>query len=336
DFADVVTQVRKRVGLGGLQPILERAIGPVVDASIQHKQANFIGLYVLALLDDDAIGEDLASQVLKRIVADLRNGTLDDEASKELRFTPLFKERMDTEAGNPEGALYHDVMALRALWGDDDASQYLLGLIPKEDISNAKRLDALRTLASIDHPQTTRRIEELLASENADSQLRTQVIEFLGVLTSRDIATLLLKRFDTLDEAAKPKAIEVLTQRPQWSIELLRAIKDKQIDKNALNLNQLKRLALLKNDELQGLLAETYGAIRQDRRSDRQQVINFHRDFLNGTPGDPEKGQAAFKKVCGQCHKIYGEGAEVGPDITRNRSEEHTSELQSRENLVCR
>src|SRR5690606_21152606 len=29
-------------------------------------------------------------------------------------------------------------------------------------------------------------------------------------------------------------------------------------------------------------------------------------------------GIAAFKKVCGQCHKMYGEGAEVGPDITRN------------------
>ena len=25
-----------------------------------------------------------------------------------------------------------------------------------------------------------------------------------------------------------------------------------------------------------------------------------------------------FKKVCAQCHKIYGEGQDVGPDITSN------------------
>ena len=25
-----------------------------------------------------------------------------------------------------------------------------------------------------------------------------------------------------------------------------------------------------------------------------------------------------FKKLCAQCHKIYGEGVEVGPDITSN------------------
>ena len=30
------------------------------------------------------------------------------------------------------------------------------------------------------------------------------------------------------------------------------------------------------------------------------------------------RGQAVFKKVCAQCHKIYGEGVEVGPDITSN------------------
>ena len=34
--------------------------------------------------------------------------------------------------------------------------------------------------------------------------------------------------------------------------------------------------------------------------------------------GDPQAGQAVFRKVCGQCHKIYGEGQEVGPDITLN------------------
>ena len=60
------------------------------------------------------------------------------------------------------------------------------------------------------------------------------------------------------------------------------------------------------------------GPCGSDRRGDRQQVINQQRDFLHGTPGDPQRGVAAFKKVCGQCHKIYGEGAEVGPDITRN------------------
>ena len=29
-------------------------------------------------------------------------------------------------------------------------------------------------------------------------------------------------------------------------------------------------------------------------------------------------GRAVFNKLCAQCHKIYGEGQDVGPDITSN------------------
>src|SRR5205823_1963208 len=34
--------------------------------------------------------------------------------------------------------------------------------------------------------------------------------------------------------------------------------------------------------------------------------------------GDAKDGAKHFKKICAQCHKIYGEGVEVGPDITSN------------------
>ena len=40
--------------------------------------------------------------------------------------------------------------------------------------------------------------------------------------------------------------------------------------------------------------------------------------LIHTSAGDPFAGQRVFAKVCGQCHKIYGEGQEVGPDITSN------------------
>jgi putative heme-binding domain-containing protein len=42
------------------------------------------------------------------------------------------------------------------------------------------------------------------------------------------------------------------------------------------------------------------------------------RELLTKTPGDPHRGIAVFNKLCGQCHKIHGQGQEVGPDITLN------------------
>ena len=39
---------------------------------------------------------------------------------------------------------------------------------------------------------------------------------------------------------------------------------------------------------------------------------------MRRTPGDPRAGRAVFKKLCAQCHKIHGDGVDVGPDITSN------------------
>jgi len=42
------------------------------------------------------------------------------------------------------------------------------------------------------------------------------------------------------------------------------------------------------------------------------------RALIRRTPGDAHRGKEVFNKTCGQCHKIHGEGQEVGPDITLN------------------
>jgi putative heme-binding domain-containing protein len=34
--------------------------------------------------------------------------------------------------------------------------------------------------------------------------------------------------------------------------------------------------------------------------------------------GDPVAGQAVFNKLCAQCHKIHGQGQDLGPDLTAN------------------
>jgi putative heme-binding domain-containing protein len=42
------------------------------------------------------------------------------------------------------------------------------------------------------------------------------------------------------------------------------------------------------------------------------------RALLQSTPGDARAGAVVFKNLCAQCHRMHGEGQEVGPDITVN------------------
>lgn len=140
----------------------------------------------------------------------------------------------------------------------------------------------------------------------------------LGRLESPDVATFVLAKLDAFEPELRPRALELLSQRPEWSAPLLAAIADKRLSKDVLNLNQLRRMASFSDPQLKEQFTAIYGTLREGRDPDRELLVRKMKNYLEAVPGDPHKGAAAFKKVCAQCHKIYGEGADVGPDITHN------------------
>jgi putative heme-binding domain-containing protein len=116
----------------------------------------------------------------------------------------------------------------------------------------------------------------------------------------------------------RPRAIELLTQRANWGKALLAAVGEKSIPANMINVNQAQKLNSLGDKELTALLAKHWGTVRTGRDPGRQKVIDDMRVLLEKTPGDPTRGLLVYNKVCGQCHKLHGNGQEVGPDITAN------------------
>src|SRR5690606_18052334 len=79
-----------------------------------------------------------------------------------------------------------------------------------------------------------------------------------------------------------------------------------------------RRLIGSSDEDLAKRATAIWGTLREGRNPQREQVITEVRTLLETTPGDPHAGQKVFVKSCAVCHKIYGEGEEVGPDITRN------------------
>src|SRR5262249_40397701 len=140
----------------------------------------------------------------------------------------------------------------------------------------------------------------------------------LGKLDSPKVGVLVLERYADLEPEVKPRAIELLTERPVWGKQLLGEIQAKKIPTSAVNLNQVRKLLATKDPAIAKQVHAIWGAIREGRNPDREKVVAQMRDVITKTPGDPNKGTLIFKKLCAQCHKLHGEGAEVGPDLTGN------------------
>jgi putative membrane-bound dehydrogenase-like protein len=161
---------------------------------------------------------------------------------------------------------------------------------------------------------------EVLPSSDAKARgQQAAIISGLARSESPRVAALLLEQYAKLPAAEQPKVIEVLTQRGPWAKELLTTIAAGKIPANVLNTNQIARLLGNKDDELAALVKKQWGAVRTERNPDRERVIAEMRNLIRRSkPGDALAGEKVYARVCAQCHKLHGNGQDVGPDITLN------------------
>ena len=147
---------------------------------------------------------------------------------------------------------------------------------------------------------------------------REQVLSALGKLNDERVAGIVLARYEAMEPELQPRAVELLTQRTTWSKRLVQAIHAKKIPSEALNVNQIRKLLASKDAELTKDVKILWGTVREGRNPEREKVVKDMRGLLRENHGDARAGAVVFKNLCGQCHKIYGEGFDVGPDLTGN------------------
>ncbi len=154
--------------------------------------------------------------------------------------------------------------------------------------------------------------------KSTESESRRRAIQAIGRIRSPSATEALLVRLPALPADVQPAAIETLTDRTDSAAALLKLVGDGKLAASAINANQAQKMLSLKDAKLADLVSKHWGVVRTERDPARIELISRMRNELRTSDGDAIAGRVVFRKVCGQCHKMYGEGAEVGPDITRN------------------
>jgi mono/diheme cytochrome c family protein len=72
------------------------------------------------------------------------------------------------------------------------------------------------------------------------------------------------------------------------------------------------------DESLRQRLVKVWGEVRPSS-ADGQKLIAKYKSVLTSDSiiaADARKGRALFRRSCYQCHKLFGEGGEIGPDLT--------------------
>ncbi len=89
-----------------------------------------------------------------------------------------------------------------------------------------------------------------------------------------------------------------------------------QIPPSAIAIVELRPIALLDDEQLDELVKKHWGRVGPGTPGEQLALMRKHTNDLNRGTGDPAAGKILFTKHCGICHKLFGEGQDVGPDLT--------------------
>ncbi len=307
EFPEQLSLVVNEFGIVPVSPLVSRSLEVLCDTTSVSPR---VIEEFLAIVQKSEGNNALKEDCLKIIADRVKKKTL---AAEKIAATQAF---VTNATGSP--AIRRQATLLAAIGGNQEALRELKEIAVDGTQSPDFRLEAIQALIAAKASFALQAAEAGLCDSTAPASFRAGIIESLGRLNEPKVATVLLASAPQLEANLLPRVVEVLTQRPIWSQELLTAIEAGRMDKSLVNLNQLIRMSRIQDEQLRIRITKIYGTIRTESRSNRASVIGRYRDFLHGTPGDPVTGQVVFKRVCAQCHKIYGEGDEVGPDLTRN------------------
>lgn len=154
-------------------------------------------------------------------------------------------------------------------------------------------------------------VMRVLLSDGQPSEVSATALAQLKTFGADRTAPLLYELLPRLGPAAKREVVAMLTGNAKTVQGFFERIERGDVPKGLVDAETRWRYLHTGNKALRGLAEKLFGRPSDDRAA----VIAAYKPALS-LPGDPAKGKTVFMTLCMVCHKVKGEGMDVGPDIT--------------------
>ncbi|WP_353130777.1 PVC-type heme-binding CxxCH protein [Parapedobacter pyrenivorans] len=198
---------------------------------------------------------------------------------------------------------------ISGLFGDREATQLAFELLKDRQMAVDKRQKALQTLAAQQQQQLITELPELLQ----EPAIRKDAIRAIAAFDSDLLGKLLIDKYQSFSSEERVETVQTLSSRTRYGNMLMAEIKAGRIPRKEVPANVARQLLRVVGS---GFI-EVWGPI-ETVASDKA-AYEKYRGMLNSdalATADVKRGKTLFQQVCGSCHKMYGEGGVMGPDLT--------------------
>jgi len=205
-------------------------------------------------------------------------------------------------------------LAIRA--GIASAREFLHAELANAKTPRAVVLERLGILQELGNAGCLPVVLPLLASTDLEVQKRALTV--LARVGGAEAGGAIVKDYPTMPAALKPRAREVLFSRKEWAKGFLALLAGGRAQPAEVPVEQVRLLALLGDREIDAAVRKHWGSVKPGTPEEKlAEMRRFSNDLRAGT-GDATRGKALFTKHCSACHKLFGEGANIGPELTNS------------------
>jgi len=203
---------------------------------------------------------------------------------------------------------------LGTVWGDAKAVEGTLKTINDQNVPVEDRIKSVQSAGQLKTDAARAAMVTLISNANPEP-LVIEGLRALSTIGGDGGETAIVRNWKNFPPAARRTAADVLVSRSSWVNAFLDAVKDKTISPSEISASVMRTIANYKNENFNRRMERFVGKYREPAADKVELTREKRKAVLNGEPNFA-RGHELTTKACLVCHKFYGEGAEVGPDLT--------------------
>ncbi|HVA45789.1 MAG TPA: PVC-type heme-binding CxxCH protein [Pirellulales bacterium] len=199
--------------------------------------------------------------------------------------------------------------------GKPVAVEQALALIADDKADGNQRLQYIQIFGEVRQPACVPVLLKLLQA-TSDDGLRTAALAALEKYDAPEIAATVLTLYPQWTDDVRSVAQSLLASRKGTTLALLEAIDTGKVDATTIPLDVARKLTVHRDPRIAALIARHFGSIEGATTAQMQEQIDRLADTIRNGPASPYTGKKLFTANCAKCHRLFGQGGQIGPDLT--------------------
>ena len=208
-------------------------------------------------------------------------------------------------------------MAVRR--GDTGAVEEALLIIQDEAADLSERLQYIGVFGEVKHRGAVPVLLGLVRDTNSAALCKAAVSALL-VYDDPVIGDELVQGLARFSDDIQMIALDLLSSRPSWAGRLLQAIESGSVAAVSVPPEAVRKIRQYEN--LSPSASRIFGQAELVDAGEAKSLIERLTGVIQSGSGDPFAGSAHYQLACSTCHTLFGEGGQIGPDLTSYRRDD--------------